>query len=417
LNSERRSELKMFSRHVTKDISAYCHGELSSEESKQFAEHIISCTRCRTKYEEVKLGIKFAEQLPQLSAPEHLWRNLEHLLDQQTETAVGSRSLGRPSFWTWRVQMAAAAALLLIAGAGALWIYNTRPTVGPTQSDGPKGSWLVRRLDGTPRIGSETISQNGQLAIGEWLETDGSSRAQIAVGSIGNVDIDENTRVRLLANEPTEHRLELARGKMSARIWAPPRLFFVDTPSAVAADLGCAYTLEVDDKGGSVLHVTSGWVALQLKDRESIVPAGASCETQPGIGPGTPYFVDSTQPFRDALKKIDFHYDGNSQTAALTSMLDQARPRDTLTLWHLLPRVNGEDRARVYDKLAAFAPPPSGVTREGVLRLDRTMLETWRQTLEPEWIGTGKGLLKTKGDYLWKLKKGVSPKMKEKMPK
>ena len=416
----------MFSRHVTKDISAYCHGELSSEESKQFAEHIISCTRCRTKFEEIKLGIKFAEQLPQLAAPEHLWRDLEHLLDQQTETAVDGPSLVRSrlrSFaslrfaWTWRVQMAAAAALLLIAGAAALWIYNTRPAVGPIRPDGPKGSWLVRRLDGTPRIGSETISQNGQLALGEWLETDAKSRAQIAVGSIGNVDIDENTRVRLLANEPTEHRLELARGKMSARIWAPPRLFFVDTPSAVAADLGCAYTLEVDENGGSILHVTSGWVALQLKDRESIVPAGASCETQPGIGPGTPYFVDSTQQFRDALKKIDFQPDGNSQTAALTSMLDQARPRDTLTLWHLLPRVNGEDRARVYDKLAAFAPPPAGVTREGVLRLDQTMLETWRQTLETEWIGTGKGLLKTKDDYLWKLKKGVSPKMKEKMPK
>ena len=416
----------MFSRHVTKDISAYCHGELSSEESKQFAEHIISCARCRTKYEEVKLGIKFAEQLPQLSAPEHLWRNLEHLLDKQTETAVDTRSLRRSWLlplaslrfaWTWRVQIAAAAALLLIASVAALWIYNSRRVVGPIQPDGPKGSWLVRRLDGTPRIGSETISQNGQLGIGEWLETDGSSRAQIAVGSIGNVDIDQNTRVRLLANEPTEHRLELARGKMSARIWAPPRLFFVDTPSAVAADLGCAYTLEVDENGGSILHVTSGWVALQLKDRESIVPAGASCETQPGIGPGTPYFVDATQPFRDALKKIDFHGAGNSQTAVLTSMLDQARQRDTLTLWHLLPRVNGEDRARVYDKLAAFAPPPAGVTREGVLRLDQTMLGTWRQTLEPVWIGTGKGLLKTKDDYLWKLKKGVSPKMKEMMPK
>ena len=85
-------------------------------------------------------------------------------------------------------------------------------------------SWQVKRLDGTPRIGSEQISNNGQLAVGEWLETDGNSRAQIAVGSIGNVDIDENTRVRLLQTQPTEHRLELVRGKMSARIWAPPRL-------------------------------------------------------------------------------------------------------------------------------------------------------------------------------------------------
>ena len=64
----------MFSRHVTKDISAYCHGELSNEESKQFAEHIISCIKCRTKFEEIKLGVKLAEQLPQIKAPDQMWR-------------------------------------------------------------------------------------------------------------------------------------------------------------------------------------------------------------------------------------------------------------------------------------------------------------------------------------------------------
>jgi hypothetical protein len=96
--------------------------------------------------------------------------------------------------------------------------------------------------------------------------------------------------------------------------------------------------------------------------------------------------------------------------------LNQARPRDTLTLWHLLSRVNEEDRLHVYNKLTAFAPPPDGVTREGVLRLDQSMLEAWRQVLEPGWTGTGKGLLNTKDD-LFKLKKGLSPKTKQMMPK
>src|SRR5438876_1202274 len=96
------------------------------------------------------------------------------------------------------------------------------------------------------------------------------------------------------------------RGRMSARISAPPKLFFVNTPSAVAEDLGCAYTLEVDDAGNSLLRVTLGWVALQLKDRESLVPAGAACATRPGIGPGTPYFEDASELFRTALAKLDF---------------------------------------------------------------------------------------------------------------
>jgi hypothetical protein len=277
----------------------------------------------------------------------------------------------------------------------------------------------VKRLDGAPKIGSERISNNGNLAVGEWLETDGRSRAQIAVGSIGNVDVEENSRVRLLQSQPDEHRLELVRGKMSARIWAPPRLFFVDTPSAVAADYGCAYTLEVNDQGGSLLRVTSGWVALESKDRESMVPAGASCETRPGVGPGTAYFEDAAPGFREALSKVDFEPDASVRSAALATMLDQARPRDMLTLWYLFRRFDGEDRVRLYEKMAGFVPPPQGVTREGVLRLDEKMMAEWAQALEFTWkgVGSGKGETKPIANAYFKGENGLSRRLKEMEPK
>jgi hypothetical protein len=219
------------------------------------------------------------------------------------------------------------------------------------------------------------------------LETDNASRAKIDVGSIGQVEIDPNTRVRLIETKPTEHRLELAHGKMIANIWAPPRLFFVNTPSAVAADLGCAYTLEVDDDGWGLLHVTTGWVALQLHNRESMVPAGATCATRPGVGPGTPYFEDASEVFRTALAKLDFEPDdiGWSKIPSLDLILTDARPRDSLTLWHLLARVEGSNRSRVYDRLAVLVPPPEGVTRDGVLRLNEQMLLLWRNKLETSW--------------------------------
>src|SRR5438093_5352438 len=53
----------------------------------------------------------------------------------------------------------------------------------------------------------------------------------------------------------------------------------------------------------------------------------------------------------------------------------------SLTLWHLLSRVSDADRPGVYDRLAALAPPPAGVTREGILRLDRQMLDSWWNSL------------------------------------
>jgi hypothetical protein len=399
----------MFSNHVTKNISAYCHGELSSEESRQFAEHLIACAKCRAKFEEIKLGIRLAEQLPQVPAPDYLWTELQDLIEKKKQTTgqpVRSFRLGRAGGTPALRQLAIAASLLLLVGLGVWTIYHQE---SPTPT-GP--SWQVQRLNGTPTIGSKGIGNQAQLGVGQWLETDDTSRAEIAVSSIGKVDIDANTRVRLLETQPTEHRLELARGKMSARIWAPPRLFFVDTPSAVAADLGCAYTLEVDDAGSSLLRVTSGWVALELKDRESIVPAGAVCETKPGIGPGTPYFEDCAPDFKQAIETVDFDSDPESRAIALDHMLSQARARDTLTLWHLLSRVEGEDRARVFDRIASYAPPPTGVTREGILQLDPKMLELWRYELQPKWID--RTIIPTKvADYWWQFKNGVDRRVRK----
>src|SRR5262249_55093216 len=120
------------------------------------------------------------------------------------------------------------------------------------------------------------------------------------------------------------------------------------------------------------------------------------CETRPGIGPGTPYFEDGPTAFREALKTVDFNNDAASRSAALASLLSEARPRDTLTLWHLLARVDGDDRVRVYDRMAWLVPPPVTVTREAVLKLDEQALQSWKRTLEGSWALDN-----------WKYKKGM----------
>jgi hypothetical protein len=390
----------MFSKHVLKNISAYCHGELSVDESREFSEHILACVRCRSAYEEIKLGIKFAEQLPQLSPSANLWQRIEANIETIPNSSQGSR---RFSLNSWQTQMAVAAAVLLVVALLGIWWMRRAPLPPPVNT---VAFWEVERVNGTVRVGSCDVEKKGQLPVGEWLETDGDSIAQIAVSSIGHVEVEANTRIRLVETRPDEHRLELARGKLSARIWAPPRLFFVDTPSAVAADLGCAYTLEVDDAGASLLRVTSGWVALELKDRESMVPAGAACETQPGVGPGTPYFEDANQEFRQSLRKVDFDSSEVTKKVALGKMLNNSRSRDTLTLWHLLPRVAAEERGKIYDKIASFAPPPKGVTREGVLQLNGEMLESWRVQLEDTWA-LSTPITKEVAEAYWRVKNGI----------
>ena len=167
-------------------------------------------------------------------------------------------------------------------------------------------------------------------------------------------------------------------GTIHAQISAPPRFFFVNTPSGTAIDLGCAYTLQVDDAGAGLLRVTHGWVQLDYGGREALIPQGAVGATRPGVGPGTPYYADAPSGFAQALAVLDF---GNVDTAARAEafqfVLSEARRRDALTLWHLLSRGSDADRARVYEKLVTLSAPPRGVTRDAILSGDRAALSLW----------------------------------------
>jgi hypothetical protein len=268
--------------------------------------------------------------------------------------------------WRW---LAVAAVLVVAAGAAWLTVLSRSST------------WSVNSVAGTPAIGDRAVVTQARLRQGQWLVTDNQSKARIAVGAIGNVDVDPNTRVQLV-EAGREHRMTLERGTIHARIWAPPKLFFVNTRAALAVDLGCAYTLQIDEQGAGLLRVTSGWVGLERAGRDAYVPEGAVCAMRHDAGPGTPRYDDAPSGYGEALAVLDFSgLDDPRRAAALDLVLSTARTRDAMTLWHLLTRGTPGERARVYDRLAALAPPPDGVTRDLVLAADRVALNRWWDSL------------------------------------
>ncbi|MEP6904231.1 MAG: FecR family protein, partial [Actinomycetota bacterium] len=242
-------------------------------------------------------------------------------------------------------------------------------------------SWNVETIAGTPKVGNSF--ESGKLKVGDLLETDANSKAKIQVANIGNVEIAPNSRVKLIKTNSTEHRLSLEKGELKAKIDAPPRLFIVDTPSAVAVDLGCEYTLEVDNDGNGKLHVTKGFVALERNGREAIVPAGAIALTKKGSGIGTPFSEDASPKFQAALYKFDFE---NGGSESLQTIIREASLYDSLSLWHLLSRAAKTERGKVFDALASEIKPPANVTREGILKLDKKMLAAWWKEIENVWF-------------------------------
>ncbi|MFN7926347.1 MAG: zf-HC2 domain-containing protein [Blastocatellia bacterium] len=350
----------MFSNHIVEKLSAYSQQELPPEEGAQIEQHLSACPHCQEAWESIKLGIRLAQHLTLLPIPPVELRGV-----------FSNQKHKKPAIATgWAILCVGLSFLFIFGG---YWVSRSgwRAPV--------RAGWEVSRLAGAPRVGGTAMKSKGSLALGEWLETDQNSQAQVKVAEIGYLEVAPNSRLQLVTSQSTEHRINLQQGKVSAVIVAPPRLFLVDTPSATAVDLGCAYTLEVDEAGNSFLQVTAGWVSIVRQGREVPIPAGARCVTRQGEGLGTPYFVDATPAFQAALAQLDFDRRAPLATP-LARLLAEARALDGLTLWHLLQQTDkfsGSDRGQIYDRLAALLPPPLGVTREGILAGDQPMLDLW----------------------------------------
>ena len=176
--------------------------------------------------------------------------------------------------------LSAAAALLLVAAGGVVRLRDGAQRMVRPEPRGIAGrrrrAAVRRRGDGVPagrRRASEWASgwsptarrarglPSGRLAAWTSSRTRGCSWSRRAGASIA---------------------CRSTRGTIHARIWAPPRFFFVNTPSAVAIDLGCEYTLQVDDAGAGLMRVTPGWVGFESDGRESFVPEGADVRDAAG---------------------------------------------------------------------------------------------------------------------------------------
>src|ERR1022692_3036249 len=110
-----------------------------------------------------------------------------------------------------RLHWSAIAAAIALAAAGA-WLL----------SGGAPEGWQVAGAGAGP----------SRLAVGQTLETGAGGHVTVNVGNIGVVEVEANSRLCLERARANQQRMSLEHGLIHAFIWAPPRSFVVDTPSA-----------------------------------------------------------------------------------------------------------------------------------------------------------------------------------------
>ena len=369
---------------VRERLSALLDADLPEEEAAAVRDHLARCADCANEAKGLGTVVRAVAALERELDPGDLWPGIAARLGTESASerpaapwaarvlhAVG-RGLGVgqgiPAL-AWRLGVAAALVL-------AVWGWQAR-------RGAPASAWEIAPLAGAPVLRDRDLSGARTLHPGDWVRTDATSRVRVSAAEVGRVDIGPESEVRLLLTATDQHRIEIAHGELSAFIWAPPRLFFVETPAGVAEDLGCQYDLIVDRSGNGTLDVGLGFVSFQRDGYQVIVPQGARCDLRAGMGPGTPHAQQASAVLCRALERVD--RSGAAAGDALATVLAAATTVDAVTLWHLVPRVQESERPGVVDKLASLVPLPANATRDGVMGLDMQMLDGWWSAIYPSW--------------------------------
>lgn len=278
--------------------------------------------------------------------------------------------------------------VVLIAAAAGLVLY-LRATHAPCDGD---AGFAFTAKGGTVGCANEQVAR-GVLPVGGVLDT-GTATAELAIADIGTAELAANTRVRLDRSEAHQRQqIHLERGRMHAKVNAPPRIFAVTTPSTGVTDLGCEYTIEIDAKGKGWIEVQSGKVELETTAHALIVaPAGTSARLRENRAPSVPVVIGASAVLRSAVTDWE-----QGTPDALPKLLAAAGIGDAITLANLAVLVPGNsstqlscsapctDRDLVLNRLAELSPPPEGVTIHGALT-DPMLLERWRESIVAEQI-------------------------------
>ena len=222
---------------------------------------------------------------------------------------------------------------------------NTRAGAGHRLgSDAARGRGAARR----PRRADRHAAARRPIAAhGEGRDVS-CSRTTISAGSTSGRSRRFARRATAACNSIAGSCTPSSGRRRGSSWWIRPRR----APSISGASTRSMWTR----RGNGLLKVAMGWVAFQFDGHESFIPAGAQCVTRKRTGPGIPYYEDApggAGAVGGAVRAWRSRGAGRISSRS-------ARPRDGLTLWHLLTRVDAAERGVGFRPLRAIGECPAG---------------------------------------------------------
>ncbi|MCX6151632.1 MAG: FecR domain-containing protein [Ignavibacteriales bacterium] len=231
--------------------------------------------------------------------------------------------------------------------------------------------WEIIKSEGSYVIQNRLTDQK-KFYLDDKLITHDYSNVTVKIADFGLLHIDQNSIIKLIDAQKGENRIKLFQGSVSANTWTQTGKFSIETQNAITTENKSNFKINYFADTTTVINVISGFVEINSGNNVFMLPEGYTFKIHQNET-GIPVNNSSTGNLKIALIEFEKKHDQNS----FNIILNESAEFDALTLWHIFPLIDEHLRGKLFDKLNSFYAAPNGVTKQGILELNKEMLKKW----------------------------------------
>lgn len=259
--------------------------------------------------------------------------------------------------------------VVLLMAVGAYFLYDFLNTNLP---------WQLKLEYGNYQI--ETAGQKSSIDIEETLTTFDSTKVTMIIPNAGRVDVGSFSSLKVIKGKDSDNIFLLVLGKIYGNCKIDNPKLRIKTNLADLEVIAGRFILELNNSGDLNLVTNNGKLKVTTPSREILLVKDHRLKILANGNTGIPIHLKTNAQLAEIIEQFSF---GDSKVIDHGLILQLATPIDGLTLLHLIMKAKTiEERVPIFEKLSEFYPLIPGLTKEGILNLDKTMLAQWQRDIE-----------------------------------
>jgi|GEM_PF-2329498 len=259
--------------------------------------------------------------------------------------------------------------VVLLTIVGAYFLYDFLDTNLP---------WQLKLDYGNYQIG--TVGQKTSIDFDETLTTFDSTKVTMIIPNAGRLEIGSFTSIKVIKGKDSDNIISFISGKIYGNCKIDdPRLTIKTNISEIKVVAG-KFISEINDYGELNLITNNGKLKITTPNREFFLVKDHRCKISANGNVGIPIHLKTNHQLAEIFEQISYD---DKKVNNYGLILQLSSPVDGITLLHLIMKAKTiEERLPLFEKLNEFYPLVPGISIEGILNLDKDMLDEWQRDIE-----------------------------------